>query len=131
MKRYSLILLALFYFIGATGVYVHAHYCGNELAELSYSAINDQASCGCGEEAPADDCCKDITHFYKVDSHQSYESIKANEACTLVLFFETASFIISRISSIDSESVCSSAHAPPPYLFAKASKLIVNCVFRI
>jgi hypothetical protein len=131
MKKYSLLLLSFFYFICATGLYVHAHYCGGALDSVNYSALIDFNDCGCGDEQSEDDCCKDITHFYKVDSHQSYHSVNANEAYTFQVIHFISNFKIFEIASLCADIFKSHAHAPPPFLFSKASKLIVNCIFRI
>jgi hypothetical protein len=67
-------------------VYVHAHFCGGELSSVSYFAIDDADVCGCGDEAMASDCCKDILHFYKVDAHQNGLFVKASEIISLKCF---------------------------------------------
>jgi len=131
MKKLSLILLATFYFACASGVYVHAHFCGGELSSVSYFAFNDSKDCGCGDEAADSECCKDILHFYKVDLHQDASFVKASDVFALklpILFtylkkFKSIVFV--------SNAPLHNTHAPPPFLFAKASKLIVNSVFRL
>lgn len=131
MKKLSVILFAVFYFVCAIGIYSHAHFCGGELSSVSYSVLLDNHDCGCGEESADDDCCKDVLRFYKVDAHQSYIHVKANE----IFSFEISTvYDINQLldfSNFIEEIDGSLSHAPPPFLFAKASKLIVNSVFRI
>lgn len=131
MKKYSIIFLAIFYFVCATGIYSHAHFCGGELSSISYSALHDKHDCGCGEESATDDCCKDVMHFYKVDAHQSYISVKATEKFSIQLSSFYSYYKLLELCLFIEEIESSLSHAPPPFLFAKASKLIVNSVFRI
>lgn len=131
MKKLSIISFAFIYLVCAIGLYVHAHFCGGELASLSYFAFHDDVSCGCGEESPSDDCCKDVMHFYKVDAHQDANFVKASNNFSVavspiissILLFDTPFFI--------TQVYRRNTHAPPPFLFAKASKLVKNSVFRI
>jgi hypothetical protein len=131
MKKLTLLLLATVYFICASGVYVHAHFCGGELASVNYFISDDDASCGCGDEAEDSDCCKDVLHFYKVDAHQDGHHINASEIDSQKLISLTSAFILFVPASFALKIKALHTNGPPPYLFAKASKLIVNSVFRL
>jgi hypothetical protein len=131
MKKLSLLFLTVFYFVCASGLYVHAHFCGGEISFVNYFALNDDQECGCGDESVDENCCKDESHFYKVNAHQDASFIDASalflinhlaEIGTTQLFNFT--FILNPVYDLNN-------HAPPFFLFAKASKLIVNSVFRI
>jgi len=130
MKKISLLLIATFYFVCAIGVYVNAHFCGGELSSVSYFAMHDD-DCGCGDEPKDSDCCKDVMHFYKVASHQSSHLVKAADIVGFKHVSVLPSFSI--FWNVFSQQLfgVKHSHAPPPYLFAKASKLIVNSIFRI
>ena len=117
--------------MSASGVYVHAHFCGGELSSVSFFALDDADACGCGDESMASDCCKDVLHFYKVDTHQNGLFVKASEIISIKLISLQTSIGLVFTNYFSSKLTLFSAHAPPPYLFAKASKLIVNSVFRI
>ena len=131
MKKALPILLATFYFICATGIYVHAHFCADELSSVSYFALNDAHDCGCGEEEEAGDCCEDVLHFYKVAAHQDASFVKAlhNVAVKVPLFYPSLSVFKLYAFNLNLHEL--KAHVPPPLLFSKVSKLIVNSVFRI
>jgi hypothetical protein len=131
LKKASIFLLATLYFICATGIYVHAHFCADELSSVSYFALNDDHSCGCGDEALDTDCCKDVFHFHKVDSHQDASFIKSSDAFSLkvISHFKHLNYCSSHFVTF--KAVEPHKHAPPPFLYAKANKLIVNSVFRI
>jgi hypothetical protein len=131
MKKISLLFLATFYFVCAIGVYVHAHFCGGELSSVSYFAVQDADDCGCGDEPKDSNCCKDVKHFFKVANHQNSNLVKAADILDFKHVSVLPSFYI--FWNIFSPQVfaVNHSHAPPPYLFAKASKLIVNSVFRI
>jgi hypothetical protein len=131
MKKLALLLLATMYFICASGVYIHAHFCGGELSSVSYFALHDNDSCGCGEEPEDTDCCKDILHFYKVDAHQDANFVKTSKMVSFQLNYVLNSIELFITKSFVAKLDVFNTHAPPPYLFAKASKLIVNSVFRI
>ncbi len=131
MKKLTLLLLATMYFICASGVYIHAHFCGGELSSVSYFALHDNDSCGCGDEPEDTDCCKDILHFYKVDAHQDANFVKASKVYSFELIYLLAPIELFISDFFVAKTAVFNTHAPPPYLFAKASKLIVNRVFRI
>lgn len=131
MKKLSLIFLATFYLVCAIGVYVHAHFCGGELSSVSYFAMHDNADCGCGEEPADSDCCKDVMQFYKVSSHHDASLVKASVSFTLKTLLVCSNNLFFNPHFWEQPVQTFNSHAPPPYLFAKASKLIVNSVFRI
>lgn len=131
MKKLSLLLLALFYFVCASGLYVHAHFCAGELASVSYFALDDNHECGCGEESVDDNCCKDELRFYKVAAHQDASLVDASGVFSIKYLAEISTLRLSDFAFVLNALRGFYNHAPPPFLFAKASKLIVNCVFRI
>jgi hypothetical protein len=131
MKKLSVIFLATLYFVCACGLYVHAHFCGGELSSVNYFALHDSHDCGCGDEPVDDNCCKDVLHFYKVDAHQDASFVKASDNFSFKLFTSVHVIKLFVITIITNQVHEFNAHAPPPYLFAKASKLVVNSVFRI
>jgi len=131
MKKITLILIAALYFICASGVYIHAHFCGGELSSVSYFGLHENGDCGCGDEAEDANCCKDILHFYKVDTHQDANFVKASHIIPFDLFYLANGIELFITACFRDILYNDNTHAPPPYLFAKASKLIVNSVFRI
>jgi hypothetical protein len=131
MKKLALLLLATMYFICASGVYINAHFCGGELSSVSYFALHDNDSCGCGDEAEDTACCKDILHFYKVDAHQDGNFVKASELFSFKFIHLYSVLALFNTEYFSDKKFVFNTHAPPPYLFAKASKLVVNSVFRI
>ncbi len=131
MKKLTLLLLATMYFICASGVYIEAHFCGGALSSVSYFALNNNESCGCDDTAEDMDCCEDILHFYKVDAHQDASFVKASKVISFELIYLLQSIDLFIQKLVVAKIDVFNAHAPPPYLFAKASKLVVNSVFRI
>jgi hypothetical protein len=131
MKKLSLLFLALFYFVCATGLYVHAHYCGGEISFINYFALGDDQECGCGDEEVDENCCKDESHFYKVSAHQDAKVVDASGFFSIWHLAEISTIQLFDFSFVSNPLYDLNNHAPPPYLFAKASKLIVNSVFRI
>jgi hypothetical protein len=131
MKKITLILLSALYFLCASGVYIHAHFCGETLSFVSYFALHDNERCGCGDEAMDTDCCKDVLHFYKVDAHQDGNFVKASEIFSFKFIHLFSGIALFNTEYFSDKKFVFNTHAPPPYLFAKASKLVVNSVFRI
>jgi hypothetical protein len=131
MKKLTLLVLATIYFLCASGIYIHAHFCAGALSSVSYFALHEHQSCGCDDVAEDSECCKDILHFYKVDAHQDGIFIKASNLCSFKLIhqFNTIELFIAEFYC--AKTIEFNTHAPPPYLYAKASKLIVNSIFRI
>lgn len=75
MKRLSIILLTFVFLMGAIGIDVKAHYCGDELMEVSVnglpigtSAGQDMPGCGDGDGCHS---CRNIYKVYKVHSQFS------------------------------------------------------------
>jgi hypothetical protein len=131
MKKLTLLLSATMYFICASGVYIEAHFCGGALSSVSYFALHNNESCGCDDAAEDMDCCEDILHFYKVDAHQDASFVKSSKVISFELIYLLKSIDLFIQKLVVAKIDVFNAHAPPPYLFAKASKLIVNSVFRI
>ncbi len=131
MKKLSLLLLATIYFICASGVFVHAHFCADELSSVRYFELNDGHQCGCGDEEANANCCKDVFHFYKVDAHQDANFVKASDVFSFKLISLNCFTIIFKNLVFRAKNLVFNSHAPPPFLYGKASKLIVNSVFRI
>ncbi len=131
MKKLTLLLLATMYFICASGVYIEAHFCGGALSSVSYFALHNNESCGCDDAAEDMDCCEDILHFYKVDAHQDASFVKSSKVISFELIYLLKSIDLFIQKLVVAKIDVFNAHAPPPYLFAKASKLVVNSVFRI
>lgn len=131
MKKALHILLATFYFVCASGVYVHAHFCADELSSVSYFAMQDDKDCGCGDEESGNSCCKDVLHFYKVESHQDASFVKDfhTVAIKIPLLYSSLSLFKPHAFNLNLHELKS--HVPPPLLFIKVSKLIVNSVFRL
>ena len=132
MKQFSIILLTTFYFICATGLFVHAHFCGGELSSITYSALSDHHDCGCGDEGPDEDCCKDVMHFYKVGSHQT-EQVNASGQIIMPYVHLIVNTVLTILFGNSDLTLIhgSKAHSPPPFLFNKTDKFIVHRVFRI
>jgi hypothetical protein len=131
MKKLTLLLSATMYFICASGVYIEAHFCGGALSSVSYFALHNNESCGCDDAAEDMDCCEDILHFYKVDAHQDASFVKSSKVISFELIYLLQSIDLFIQKLVVAKIDVFNAHAPPPYLFAKASKLVVNSVFRI
>lgn len=76
MKKATIILLASFYLIIASGVTFNLHYCGGKLKTVSLFT-NQEEGC-CGSKKKSKGCCKDKTAFLKVkDNHHSNHLLKA------------------------------------------------------
>jgi hypothetical protein len=131
MKKLTLLLLATMYFICASGVYIHAHFCGGALSSVSYFALLNNEPCGCDDASEDMDCCEDILHFYKVDVHQDASFVKSSKVISFELIQLSSSIDLFIQKLVVVKIDVFNTHAPPPYLFAKASKLVVNSVFRI
>lgn len=131
MKRINIILLTVFYFVCATGLFVHAHFCGGELSSITYSALSDHQDCGCGDEGPNEDCCKDIMHFFKIGSHQTQEVTVSVQILMPYVHLLVNTVLTLLFSTPDLTLIPGKAHSPPPFLFSKTDKFIVHRVFRI
>lgn len=131
MKKLTLVVFATIYFLCASGIYIHAHFCAGALSSVSYFALHEHQSCGCDEETDDSECCKDILHFYKVDAHQDGNFIKASDLSFFKLtpLYSSIELFIAEFHLAKTDVL--NTHAPPPYLYTKASKLIVNSIFRI
>jgi hypothetical protein len=131
MKKLITLFFSLFYFIAASGVYVQAHFCADELSSVNYFAFHENDDCGCGDEPAGEDCCKDVMHFYKVNAHHEAGLVKANQIFSkpgIQLFTAQQLF---NLFFVFRPAFDYANHAPPPFLFTKSSLFVLNCVFRI
>jgi hypothetical protein len=130
MKKFGIILSAVFYLLCAAGLYVHAHYCGGELFSVTYSALTENHDCGCGDESSDDSCCKDVWQFHKVDAHQSYQAVFAKIFFQQPLHDFIQKITLAHFHHAAINTLGTQAHAPP-FLFYKTNQFIVYRVFRI
>lgn len=76
MKKVSIILCCIFYFIVASGFTISLHYCGSKIKVISFNSTAKEVGC-CGTKKKSKGCCKDKSTFVKVkDNHFSGNSIK-------------------------------------------------------
>lgn len=74
MKKFIVLILAVFYLGVSSGAGLHFHHCMGQLVEWGLSSTKAEASSGCkkcGMKAGAEnDCCKHQTKEVKVDKVQ-------------------------------------------------------------
>lgn len=69
MKKAGIFILALFYFMVASGFAINAHYCSGKLKNLSLSHKNED--CCCGSKKKARGCCKEKMIMCKITDNQT------------------------------------------------------------
>ncbi len=73
MKKFLVFPLMFLYLLAASGLLVHAHYCGDEIASWELFRKADVCESGCDDELPAvneESCCKDKAVAYKITTDQ-------------------------------------------------------------
>ncbi len=59
MKKIAAIFILVMYLVPALGFSMTTHFCGGELASISFYNTTDN-TCTCGNEMMSSDCCKNI-----------------------------------------------------------------------
>jgi hypothetical protein len=115
----------ILYLLAASGLLVHAHYCGDELA--SWNLYAKEAGCGddgCGDEsgpapvvAEEDGCCKDkVIHIRALSEQQQVEAVVLPFVAVdglLPLPVFTGLFPESSVPVVGHTVACYKANAPP------------------
>jgi len=117
MKRFLVIPLLMLYMLAVSGVMIHMHYCGVQLA--SWNIYLKTTGCGgdCGDEStPAHTCCKDKVIAAKVSQDHSlaffkYKLSAADAFLLAALLPEYPAIRDVRLQQVIT-SACM-AHAPP------------------
>jgi hypothetical protein len=76
VKKFLVIPLLLLYLSAASGIMIHLHYCGNELADWKLYAHADSCcgdDCEDSEKQNEEDCCNDKILSYKIDKDQYFQ----------------------------------------------------------
>ena len=68
MKQIVAIILIPIYLLLTTGIQVDRHFCGGELASVSY--FFGKTSCACGDEVLEMDCCEDVSETIALEDDQ-------------------------------------------------------------
>ncbi|MFN0202066.1 MAG: HYC_CC_PP family protein [Bacteroidia bacterium] len=125
MRKYLVILFACFYLVFASGLNLHAHFCGKK--QTSFSLFSGKGSCCCKKMAK-DDCCEDeITTLKISDSHQqaaNLELVEIHAALPILLPNRDISLLFA-----ENCAVSSFYYRPPPP--DKLPLFIKNCLFTI
>jgi hypothetical protein len=118
MKKFLVIPIMFLYLIAMSGVMVHAHYCGKQLASWN---INEKTD-GCGDEGCGNEsgkthkCCKDKVVAAKVSQDQNHvDFFKLKTSLpTIEASLPTALFILSEpINTVHYRSSANQPNAPP------------------
>jgi hypothetical protein len=122
VKKAGIIVLAVFYFIMASGFAVHLHYCAHKLKGISFMSDNEDGCC-CGSKKKSKGCCNEKTVVYRVNnSHQSVDkasvpniSLKYLPITHLVITWDIKKAVITPYTLPDSNAPPSD-HPEPVYL---------------
>lgn len=114
MKRSTIILLAAFYLMVASGLTVSFHYCGGKLKYFSFFTSGDENGC-CGNKKRSKGCCKNKTAFVKVkDNHQTgSNTVLPNNSSTKLLFAGNVITYTYTTASYFKLFAVPDSHAPP------------------
>ncbi len=67
-KNCVLVVVALFYSIGSSGIALQAHFCRGEFHSVEFASIDTPAGCGCQKKSES--CCKDVTGYFAIEDDQ-------------------------------------------------------------
>ena len=132
MKKISLIILSILYFVSVTGIAINIHYCMGDLADWSLGQEKSKSCSKCGmekSEEKENGCCKDVHKFFKNDTEQKiaeFVSLQKRFVPNAIVpfHFETPSYSIPPVSNDNLFS-----HTPPRS--AGIAIYIRNCIFLI
>ena len=118
-KKYISFLLAIFLLVSNTGFSFNVHFCGDELASVSFKSNftkpNSQKAC-CAAIEKEESCCNDkIFNFHKNIEQLIVKSF-TSEVCSTILITETKHIILTALPNFKSNATPSyycDAHAPP------------------
>ncbi|PCH96456.1 MAG: hypothetical protein COB85_03535 [Bacteroidetes bacterium] len=111
MRKFSNILLVVFYLLVSVGIGYNMHYCGGNLSSIDLYA---KSSACCCDEDMANNCCDDESSYFQFTSDQKLAD-RANISITEVNLF--ADLYIEINNAVDiSRNLVSTAYLdlPPP-----------------
>ncbi len=128
MKRITVILLTLLYFVSTSGVAVSNFYCCGKLKE-TYIFIHHDYGKNC-KGSKKSGCCDTKTVYFKVkDNHSPSTEVKVNTPDSQKLI-HAAILSLFTLQNLDSETISFAyLHAPP--LISKQPVYLAVCNFRI
>ena len=118
MKKFLVIPIMFLYLIAMSGVMVHAHYCGKQLASWN---INEETN-GCGDEGCGEEsgkthkCCKDKIVAAKVTQDQHHVNFLKHKS--VIPYFDAVlpigfAVITEPVGGIAYRSLANQPNAPP------------------
>jgi len=120
----------LSYLIASLGISGSMHYCGGNLASISFGSDGTN-KCACGSENMEKDCCQDKDFYLRLDDGQqkppqvSFDFSKSFD-------FDLAVLSVSQFLLYDpSWAVTHNYISPHPPNNVKPPLYVLNCVFRI
>ena len=121
VKKASIIILCIFYFIVAAGLNISLHYCAGKFKGISLLQEKEDGCCGSKKKSKG--CCKEKTVSYKIkDNHQSASkvlvsntSIKQLLVAYVILDFKVQSPLLD-LHAVPDFHAPPDAAIPPVYL---------------
>ncbi|HRI47423.1 MAG TPA: hypothetical protein PK559_10005 [Ignavibacteriaceae bacterium] len=120
MKKISITLFLLLYFLSTTGLTLVTHYCGGEVDSISlFRVAGDDDPCGCEGNSCCDPCCEDEVLNIKInDSHLSdikvIKEFAPSKLASLDESFYSNFYSLFEIQTVHKQNI--NSNSPPLYL---------------
>lgn len=130
MKKFSVSILAISYFIVTCGVVINFHYCMDRLASTSLFDASAKKCDRCGMDIHASDgCCRNEMQIVKLENDQNTTTVVDYQLPTLDQQFTAPSlFIVAAFENLFHVRHFQN-HSPP--LLSAQDTYLQNNVFRI
>lgn len=84
MKRFTSIVLLLFFLSGNSYSAINIHYCGGELQSINF--FTQSKSCVlCGMKSSSNKCCKDVQKILKADDFNKFHTNYSIKSLSIVI----------------------------------------------
>lgn len=67
----AMVIIALVYSIGATGIAFNVHFCRGEFHSIEIAYNLNSPACGCKKKQKDQSCCKDVTGHFSIENDHS------------------------------------------------------------
>lgn len=79
----ALLIIALVYTIGATGIAFNVHFCRGEFHSIEIAFDINSPACGCKKKTKPESCCKDVTGYFSIEDEHSVGMGYSIPACNV------------------------------------------------
>jgi len=127
MKRFTVAILAVIYFVISSGIVMNIHYCMGKVSSVEVSMLSKDL-CACGSGKKESKCCKTEHKLVKLqDNHKATTADVVFPTPEQAVLHHYDWMVDPMID--DQDQLAYNNHSPPN--LSKQDAYLLNCVFRI